>query len=358
MIERERILQTFLKLARISSPSGHEEQVAAAITAHLANLGVACENDEHGNLLARVPGVGEPLLLTAHMDTVVPCDHVQPVVRDGVVYSDGSTILGGDDKAGVAIILEVVEALLRDGVAHRPLELLFTVREEIGLEGARLFDKTRLQARQGIGLDAGGDAGIIVGSAPSQDSLFVTVRGRTAHAGAEPENGINAIVAAARAVARMPLGRIDAETTANIGVIQGGAATNIVPDCVTLRGEARSRDAAKLAAQTQAMVAAFHEAAAEMGATAEVEVQRRYDAYRLTEETPTVQLVMAAMRGLGITPRLVPTGGGTDGNILNLAGIETVQISAGMDEVHTTHEHVAVDDMVQGAELLLACVRA
>ncbi len=356
MIDGERLLRTFLALARISSPSGHEEAVAGAVAARLAALGIPCEGDAHGNLLARVPGEGQPLLVTAHMDTVVPCENVQPVVRDGVVYSDGSTILGADDKAGVAMMLEVVEVLQQGGLAHRPLELLFTVREEIGLEGARLFDKSRLRARQGIGLDAGGDAGVIVVSAPSQDSLFVTVRGRTAHAGSEPENGVNAIVAAARGIARMPLGRIDFETTANIGVIAGGAATNIVPDCVTLRGEARSRDAAKLAAQTQAMVTALHEAAAEMGATAEVEVQRRYDAYRLDESAATVQLVMTAMRRLGIAPRLVPSGGGTDGNILNHAGIETVQISVGMEDVHTTGEYVAVEAMVRGAELLLACV--
>ena len=206
MIDRERLLQSFLALARISSPSGQEAAVAAAIIARLAALGIPCEGDAHGNLLARVPGEGEPLLVTAHMDTVVPCENVQPVVRDGVVYSDGSTILGADDKAGVAMMLEVAEVLQQDGLAHRPLELLFTVREEIGLEGARLFDKSRLRARQGIGLDAGGDAGVIVVSAPSQDSLYATVRGRTAHAGSEPENGVNAIVAAARGIACMPLG--------------------------------------------------------------------------------------------------------------------------------------------------------
>ena len=275
MIDRERLMQTFLELVVIPSPSGEEQVVAAAITRRLEALGLRVETDEAGNLLARVPGRGgdaaqEPLLVTAHMDTVVPCDPVSPVLREGVIYSDGTSILGADDKAGVAAILEVLAALAESQVAHRPLEILFTVSEEKGLRGAKAFDVGRLRASMGIGLDAGGPQGTIVQSAPSQDSLAVEVHGRAAHAGARPEEGINAIRVAAEAIAAMPLGRIDDETTANIGTISGGRATNIIPDLVTLRGEARSRSQAKLAAQTKAMTQALENAATAHGATVDL----------------------------------------------------------------------------------------
>jgi tripeptide aminopeptidase len=357
MIQRERMLDTFLQLVRIPSPPGREEAVAAAIVERLNALGVTAESDEAGNLLAFIDGDGEPLLLTAHMDTVTPCDVVNPVVRDGVVYSDGSSILGADDKAGIAIMLEVLQLLIEEGIPHRPLDLLFTVREEVGLAGAREFDKSRLRARMGVGLDAGGGRGIIVVHAPSQDSLAATVHGRAAHAGANPELGINAIRVAAEAVAAMPLGRIDAETTANIGVINGGSATNIIPDRVTLRGEARSRSMTKLDKQTGAMVRALEGAAQAHGATVDVQVTRTYESFNLGADEPVVRLVADAMTSLGVEPCLVPTGGGSDANIFCAAGIPTVQISAGMEKVHTCQEHVALDDMVAATEIVLVCVK-
>ncbi|HHX64032.1 MAG TPA: M20/M25/M40 family metallo-hydrolase [Chloroflexi bacterium] len=357
MIHRERLLETFLHLVRIPSPSGQEEEVARAIVRYLNDLGADVETDEAGNLLAHFDGQGDPLLLTAHMDTVTPCDRINPVVRDGVIYSDGTSILGADDKSGVAIILEVLQVPADEDMPRRPLDILFTVEEEVGLAGARAFDMSRLRARMGIGLDSGGGRGIIIVSAPSQDSLVATVHGRSAHAGAHPEQGINAIRVAAEAIAAMPLGRIDEETTANIGVINGGDATNIVPDRVTMRGEARSRNTAKLEAQTGAMVNALESAAQAHGATVNVQVTRAYEAYNLDEDNPIVRLVADAMRSLDIEPCMVPSGGGSDGNIFNAAGIPMVQISAGMQEVHTCQEYVALDDMVAAAELVLACVK-
>ena len=357
MIDETRLLNLFLDLARISSPSGAEGPVAEAIAAELRGFGLAVERDEAGNLLTRLDGEGEPLLLTAHMDTVGPCENVTPVVRDGVVYSDGTTILGADDKAGVAVMLEVLRVLSGSADGHRPVEALFTVREEVGLEGAKAFDTSRLRARMGIGLDAGGEQGTLVVSAPSQNSLQAAVHGRMAHAGASPELGINAIRVAAEAIAAMPLGRIDEETTANIGVISGGTATNIVPDLVTIRGEARSRCEAKLQAQTDAMVRALEERAAAHGARADVQVTRQYDPYRFDEGDPVIALVTGAMRSVGVEPIMVPTGGGSDANVFNSAGIATVQVSCGMAEVHTCNEHVKVADMVSTARVVLACLR-
>ncbi|MHB1354937.1 MAG: M20/M25/M40 family metallo-hydrolase [Anaerolineae bacterium] len=356
MINDTRLLETFLELVRISSPSGQETPVARVIAAHLQRLGIASSTDAAGNLLAAVTGQGDPLLLTAHMDTVTPCASVHPVVREGIIYSDGTTILGADDKSGVAAILELLEALAERHLPHRPLELAFTVREEVGLCGAKALDVSRLDSKMAIGLDAGGTIGTIVCSAPSQDSLSVMVHGRAAHAGVSPEKGINAIRIAAEAIVAMPLGRIDAETTANIGIIQGGAATNIIPDLVTLKGEARSRVSEKLDQQTARMVDALQRAAQAGGATVEITVQREYSAYTYNENSPIVELVSRGMRSLDIEPLLMPTGGGSDANILNAAGIATVEISTGMSNVHTVHEQIALADISAAARVLVACV--
>ncbi|MGC9361107.1 MAG: M20/M25/M40 family metallo-hydrolase, partial [Anaerolineae bacterium] len=256
-IDRDRLLDVFLDLVRIASPSRQEQEVASYIRAYLEDLGIAVESDQAGNLYAYMEGDGTPLAFTAHMDTVVPCEGVTPLVENGVVRSDGTTILGADDKSGVAAILEAVTALSEGSVVHRPLDLLFTVQEEIGLFGAKAVEVDRLRARMAIGLDAEGQQGTLVVSAPGQNSLEAVVHGKAAHAGVEPEKGVSAIRVAAEAIASMPLGRIDEETTANIGVISGGRATNIVPDRVEIKGEARSHDEAKLASQTEAMVAAL-----------------------------------------------------------------------------------------------------
>jgi tripeptide aminopeptidase len=356
MIDQTRLLENFLDLVRIPSASGQEAQVAARITQILQDIGLDVQQDKAGNLFALVAGVGEPLMLNAHMDTVVPCERVNPVVKDGVIYSDGTSVLGGDDKAGVAVIIEVLRVLAERSMAHRPLEVLLTVREEVGLKGAKAFDLGRLRSREAVGLDAGGDPGTIIVSAPSQDSLSVEIHGRASHAGVRPEDGVDAIRTAAEAIVAMPLGRIDAETTANVGLISGGSATNIVADLVKLRGEARSRDRVKLAAQTRAMVAALEQAAQARGATANIKVTRVYEGYVLDEETPIVAKVSTAMRELGIEPTPIATGGGADANIFNAAGIATVQISAGMEQVHSCAERVALQSMITSAQLLLRCV--
>jgi tripeptide aminopeptidase len=266
LINQSRLVQTFLELVAIDSPSGQEEAIGANLMQRFAALGGEAARDKHGNVIARWPGNGDDwLMLSAHMDTVGKDTGIRPAIRDGIIYSDGTTILGGDDKSGIAAILEVLVSLAEDKLNHPPLEVVISVGEEVGLQGAKWLDKSQLRARRGYVLDSGGAIGSIVVSAPSQDSLRVVVHGKKAHAGSEPENGINAIRVASEAIAAMPLGRIDFETTANIGVIEGGTATNIVPDEVKVRGEARSRDGAKLAAQTAVMVRAFEEAAARHG---------------------------------------------------------------------------------------------
>lgn len=352
MADEQRVLATFLDLVRIDNPSGGEGPIAAHIRAELERLGLSVQQDQIHNLYAHVPGDGAPLLLNAHMDSVAPCHGVRPVVENGIIRSSGDTVLGADDLAGVTAILEGVRATLERGGPHRAAEIVFTVQEEIGLRGAALFDTRVLQAREGITLDSGGDFGGITVGAPSQDSLRVIVHGRASHAGVAPERGINAIVVAAEALAAMPLGRIDHETTANIGIIKGGEATNIVPDRVELWGEARSHDQEKLVAQVQAMVGAFEAAARKHGGNVTVEVTHKYDAYRLPEQLPILQRVVAELRGMGHEPRLQISGGGSDVNIFAQRGLQVVNISVGYREIHSTAEQIALADIVRAAELV------
>ncbi len=361
LINSERLVNTFLELVVIDSPSGQEAAISAHLAKRLADLGGEVTSDEHHNLVAHWPGVGAQtdwLMLSAHMDTAGTDVDIKPQIRDGVIYSDGTTILGGDDKSGVAVILEVLQTLLEDGIAHPPLEVVLSVSEEVGLLGARLLDKSQLRARRGYVMDAGGPIGITVTSAPSQDSLQAVVHGVKAHAGAEPEKGINAIRVASEAIAAMPLGRIDAETTANIGVIEGGTATNIVPDEVKVRGEARSRDDFKLATQTAAMAHAFQDAAERNGAHVDLKIKRAYSSYALTPETPVVATAIRAAERLGFPPIIKASGGGTDANIFAEHGIQCAVLSTGQADVHTTHEHIAIADMTNSARWLLEAVTA
>ncbi len=358
MINQDRLINTFLELVRIDSPSEQEAEIGRYLAARLQALGLETAFDDIGNLIGLLDGVGDDwLLLSAHMDTVGTDTGIEPVIRDGVIYSAGDTILGGDDKSGVAAILEVLTTLSEQELSHPPLEVVISVGEELGLYGARHLDTSQLKARQGVILDAGGPTGHLVIAAPGQDSLVFTVHGVSSHAGSEPEKGINAIRVASEAIAAMPLGRIDFETTSNIGIIQGGTARNIVPDRVRVVGEARSRDPQKLETLTAMILDAFNAAAARHNTRVDCDVTRAYDAYRLSEQTPIVQATSAAARELGHDVMLRSSGGGTDGNIYNAAGIACVVISTGMEDVHTSSEHIAVADMVAGTELLMAVVR-
>ncbi len=360
MINEQRLVKTFLDLVAIDSPSGEEGVISKDLVRRFSALGGEVETDEQHNLIARFAGSnsGDWLILSAHMDTVGKDRGIKPQIRDGIIYSDGTTILGGDDKSGVAAILEMIASVREDDLPHPPLEAVISVSEEVGLQGARILDKSRLRAKRGYVLDSGGPSGVVVTSAPSQDSLEIKVHGRTAHAGSEPENGINAIRVASQAIAAMPLGRIDAETTANIGLIQGGVATNIVPDYVYIKGEARSRDDEKLAAQTAAMALAFQEAAEQNGARVELKIKRMYTTYKLSDDHPVVAAAVAAIKKLGWVPIIKSSGGGTDANIYSEHGIHCAILSTGMADVHTPNEHIAIADMTNVALLLQEIVTA
>jgi len=354
IVDEQRLLTTFLDLLRIDSPSGQEDAVMRELAGRLAALGVPSERDATGNLIGRRPGAKPALILCAHVDHVAPCAGITPVVEGSSIHSDGRTILGGDDTSGVAIILELLTLLKERPARQTPpaLEIIFTVGEEVGLLGSKGLDVRALQARQAIILDQGGPIGAICVQGPSQNKLNVAAHGRKSHAGAAPELGINAIRVAAEAIAAMPLGRIDPETTANVGVIHGGEATNIVPDRVEMKMEARSLSDDKLARQTRAMVDALEGAASRHGARLDLEVSLMYSAFKIPDDAPIVQQLSAATRAFNLEPLLVSTGGGSDSNILNARGVQSVAFSTGMDKVHTSEECIDLNDMSLCADIL------
>lgn len=354
-VNPDRLLETFLALLRIDSPSGEESALIEELARRLEALGLETVVDGVGNLIGRLEGAGEPLLLCAHVDHVDPCRGIRPVVQDGVVRSDGTTILGADDTSGVAIILElltIAQERARQGQAVPALDVVFTVSEETGLKGSKGLDISRLRARHGIVLDMGGPRGYITVQGPSHDHLEIVIHGKKSHAACAPEEGVNAIRVAAEAIAAMPLGRVDEATTANIGVIHGGTATNVVPDRVELQGEARSLEEERLRRQVETMLHCLEEAAGRHGARIEAHVHRKYDAFRVPEDAPIVQMLCQSLRDFGVEPTLISTVGGSDSNVFNARGVQTVNISTGMEHVHSTDEYIALDDMVFCAEVL------
>jgi tripeptide aminopeptidase len=369
MIDRDRLTRLFLELARINGPSGHERAVADYVKSKLQSLGLEVEEDDvgprvgadSGNVLAMLKGTvpgATPIFLNGHMDTVEPTEALNVIVDNGVIGTDGSTILGADDRAGIAIVIEAVESIVEDKTPHGDVQVMFTVSEEVGLRGARTMDRSRIAGRFGYVFDTQKPPGGLTVSAPSHETISVEVHGRAAHAGMAPENGVSAIVAASRAIARMNLGRIDDETTASIGIINGGKARNIIPDSVTIKGEARSRNEAKLAAQVEHMRSVFEGEASAIGASIEFEHVKEYDCYRWTENDPIIKLACAGLKLAGMEPVFQDGGGGSDANVFNSAGIPTVVVGTGYDDAHTHTEHVAVDDLVRATQFAQGLIRA
>jgi len=278
------------------------------------------------------------------------------VIDGDLIRTDGTTVLGGDDKSGIAIVCECVRVCHEQGIPHPPLEIVFTICEEIGLRGAKHLDLSRVRARRGLVFDS--DAvGFVFTRAPGTNLVTAVVRGRAAHAGMAPERGVSAIQVAAEAIAGMRLGRIDAETTANLGMISGGRAVNIVPEEVRVMGEARSHDAERLAAQTAHMQACFESAAARHpGARVEVRVERSYDPMAVADDAPIVRLLLAAAARVGRPVAAAGMGGGCDANVLNQRGLEVVNLGTGMRDIHSTSEWLRVSDMVAAAEVTLAAI--
>lgn len=367
MIERERLVNLFVTLCRFNAPSRQEGEVVDFVKAYLQQLGWQVEEDDAArqvqgnanNLIATLPATmpNVPrIFFSAHFDTVEPNPNVQIVIEDGVIRTDGTTILGADDKAGMAPLLEVARLLVEHDLPHGQIQLLLTVCEEIGLLGAKALDFSLVESDFGFVYDSGPPVGHLISETPTHDMMRVRLIGKPAHAGVAPEQGISAIEIAAHAIARMRLGRIDEETTANIGSIHGGQATNVVCPEVVIEAEARSRTKSKVDEQIAHMTACFEQAAAERGGRAEIETYRHYEGYRLTEEFLPVRVAMEAARSIGLEPALRPTGGGSDANIFHSKGLPCVVVGTAMQQVHTHQEFAKIEDLELSTRLALAII--
>ena len=364
MINKERLLNTFLDYVRIDSESTHEGAMAQRLMEDLQVLGCQIDTDnsqsktgsDTGNLYVTLPGntEGEPIILCAHMDTVVPGIGVEPIIEDGIIRSKGDTVLGGDDKSGIAAIVETLRTVVEKDLPHPTIQAVFTVCEEIGLLGSSHLDYSKLQGKRAAVLDSSGDAGKIIIAAPGQYKLNAEVIGRRAHAGVAPEQGISAIQVLAQAISNMKLLRIDEETTANIGTISSEYATNIVPERAKIVAEARSRNNEKLEQQAQHMMDCLKDACQTYGATLEGGLTKAYSAYSFQEDHPLVQHMISACHKAGLQPVLGASGGGSDANNMNHNGIQSVVLGTGMTKVHTTNEELSIANLENIAALTLA----
>ena len=376
MINSERLKNLLIELIKIDSLSRKEYDVAMRLKREMEDLGAQVSIDDAGervggnvgNLIAHFTGTAPeaiPILLSAHMDTVVPGEGIVPILEGDILRTDGRTVLGGDDKSGVAIICEVLRVIKENRFPFGDVDVVFTICEEAGLIGAKCLDVTRLRARTGLVLDSD-SVGFLFTKAPAANRMEFQVHGLEAHAGVCPERGVNAIKVAADGIAQMSLGRIDHETTANIGVIEGGMAVNIVPNSVILRGEARSHSQEKLDRQTEHMLSCLQDAAArytvEVGgahfaASVDAKIERDYDRMDVSDGAPIVQLVRAAAKNLRVEVKTLATGGGCDANVLNQKGLEVANLSTGMREIHTVKEWLDLKDLNLSAQMVLEVVR-
>ncbi|ABL00173.1 M20/M25/M40 family metallo-hydrolase [Pelobacter propionicus] len=365
-ITRQRLFATFMELCAIDSEPGRERQMADFLRERLTGLGCSVSEDRAGqptngntgNLHARLEGSGpgEALFLSCHLDRVAPGTGVRPRIQGEYLVSDGTTVLGADDGAGLAAILEALTTIREHRIPHPTLEIVLTVAEELALAGVRHFDISRLEARSGFVLDAAGRVGQIVVQAPEKVNFRAVFHGRSAHAGFSPEQGISAIQMAALAISRMRLLRIDPETTVNLGSISAQGASNIVPEFCELSGEIRSLDPAKVRAQLEAIERAMESAATELGGSTELRVTERYPAYQLAEETKAARRAARAARRIGAPLLFTSTGGGSDANIFNSRGRETVVLSCGYEHAHTTAERISLEQLSLLAEWVLALI--
>ena len=377
-INRDRLADTFLNLVRIDSPSRHEGRVAKWLKSWFKDFpGVVVTEDgsgietgsETGNLIIRLKGNRDvpPVFFNAHMDTVEPGTGIKPVFAEGVFRSNGTTVLGGDDKAAIAILLEAANCLQENRIDFGPIEMVFTTCEEIGLLGAKALDPSVLKARAGYAMDSA-DPDAVINRAPAAVRFTIKVHGRSAHAGINPEKGINAIRIAAKAISCAPQGRIDQDTTCNTGLIRGGNATNIIPDMVEVQGEIRSHDEKRLREIQDELTGCFYSATQEFQPETKTtgrkstepfvtsSIRDDYPLMKVYQDHPVVTTVLKAGKNLGRELHLEKTGGGSDANIFNQKGLSTVILGIGMQKVHTTEEFIRLSDMVDSCRLVLEII--
>jgi tripeptide aminopeptidase len=368
MINRDRLVEEFLELVQVDSETKFEAEICKVLKEKFSALGVHVVEDDTmnvtghgaGNLICTLEGTKEgvdTIYFTSHMDTVVPGKGIKPSIQDNYIVTDGTTILGADDKAGLAAMLEAIKVLKENNVEHGKIEFIITAGEESGLVGAKALDPAMVTAKYGFALDSDGTVGNIIVAAPTQAKVKATIYGKTAHAGVAPEKGISAITIAAKSIAKMPLGRIDEETTANIGRFEGGGPTNIVCDRVNILAEARSLVPEKMEAQVAKMKEAFESVAADMGGRAEVAIEVMYPGFKFADGDHVVEVAKRAVSAIGRTPELQRSGGGSDANVIAGFGVPTVNLAIGYEEIHTTNERMPIEELVKTTELVVSIMK-
>lgn len=363
MINKERLINTFMEYVRIDSETLNEKAMADKLEQDLKALGYRVYSDNAGanfgsngrNVYCYLDGDTsyEPIMLSAHIDTVTPGVGIEPIIEDGYIRSKGNTILASDDKSGVVAIVEALRAVKENNLNSRPIEAVFSIAEEGGLKGAKNIELDKIKSKKAFILDSSGNVGHIIVGAPGQTKIKAEIIGKPAHAGIAPEQGISAIMVMSEAVANMKLLRIDEETTANIGTFKAESATNIVCEKATMIAEARSRNNDKLEAQTNHMVKCLEDACKKYGATLNCEVENMYKSYSVEENDELLSFVKEKCNELNITPSTHTSGGGSDANVYNTKGIKALVLGTGMDKVHTTNEQIAIEQLENIAKLTL-----
>ncbi|MDR1323535.1 MAG: M20/M25/M40 family metallo-hydrolase [Candidatus Margulisbacteria bacterium] len=357
----QRIINSFIELVKINSTSRNEAAIRRYLLGELRRLGQRPVTDKKGNIHLTINGAlahGPVVLFNAHMDTVVPGNNVQPKILKDRIVSGGDTVLGADDKAGLAGILEMLRLLKEKKILFHKIKIILTVEEEIGLHGAKALRFEDVKADYCFVLDSDGDVGTVINQAPAQEILTFQVKGKAAHAGLNPEDGVNAIKIAGLAIAKIKSGRIDSETTANIGIIKGGSAGNIVPDEALVKTEARSRNEQKLQKQVRAMIDAFQQAAQKLGGSVEVKHERVYEAVNQPADSAIIKITRAAARKINLPHKVLASGGGSDASLIFGYGVPTVGLGIGMENVHSTREYITLRNLTLLPKYLLALLQS
>ncbi|WP_053362519.1 M20/M25/M40 family metallo-hydrolase [Bacillus sp. FJAT-27251] len=366
-VKAERLQELFLELAKINGPSTKEQQVADYLKEVLPKLGFTLEFDEGhkqfdgevGNLIAWREGTDSsvpPLFFSTHMDTVLSTEGLKPVIKDGVIHSDGTTILGADDRAALAAYLEAIQAIIESGIPHGPIELILTVNEQKGLVGAVHMDYSKAKSKMGYIFDSSGDVGQIILKGPYSSRIMIEVEGNAAHIALNAEEGNNAILLAAEGLSKMRLGEIDKETIANIGIINGGELTSIIPGSVTIRGEVRSFSKEKLDRQLNHMEEVMQQVVEKNGGKVNVSVEKKYLGFEIAKDDVLTKTAEAAARNIQVNPYLTETLGGADTNVLNENGLTCLTLGLGFQNIHTFRECISIENLVNTGRLTAALI--
>lgn len=367
-INEDRLLDSFLEMAKINAPSGSEKAMAEYLIPVLEELGFTYQFDEAhkafggncGNLIAWWDGTdknAEPLFLSTHLDTVLPTKGLRPVIESGVIYSDGTTILGADDRAALAAYIEGIRVIQENNISCGPIELLLTVNEQPGLVGAAYMDYSLVKSKKGFIFDSSGDVGQIILQGPYSSRIYADIKGKSSHIGLNPDEGINAFLIAADALKNMKLGKIDEHTLANIGVIKGGTMSSIIPGDVKLVGEVRSFEKSRLDIQLNSMKEAFEQAAHAYNGTADIRFEKKYLGFNHKEDDILVQTALNAADKIGVDKYTCQTLGGADTNVLNENGLECITLGNGFRKIHTSQEHISIENLMNGGRYVVALIK-